>query len=135
MSAQQDLAPAVRRRGRPPGKMSPEARAAMIARRAATLAGDPEVRARMSEASRKALADPEVRARMSGASRKAWADPEVRARMSEASRKALARQRGYEVPAWVVAAGLEDDFHAKAAETGEEAAASFCRALKRDMAA
>jgi hypothetical protein len=45
------------------------------------------VRARMSEARRKALADPAVRARMSEASRKAWADPAVRARMSEAIRR------------------------------------------------
>ncbi|WP_135210390.1 hypothetical protein [Vitreimonas flagellata] len=51
---------------------------------------DPEVRARMSEARKKAWADPEVRARMSEARKKAWADPEVRARMSEARKKAWA---------------------------------------------
>mgnify|MGYP003442156785 CR=1 FL=1 len=51
---------------------------------------DPDVRARMSEARKKALADPDVRARISEASKKAWADPDVRARMSEARKKAWA---------------------------------------------
>ena len=37
---------------------------------------DPDVRARMSEARKKALADPDVRARISEARKKAWADPE-----------------------------------------------------------
>ncbi|MBR0683975.1 hypothetical protein GXW74_26140 [Roseomonas eburnea] len=94
---------------------------------------DPEVRARMSEASKRAWADPEVRARMSEASKRALADPEVRARMSEARKRAWATRRGYQIPAWVHAAGLAEDFAAVAAEQGEEAAASFCRALKREM--
>ena len=51
-----------------------------------------EVRARMSEARKKALADPEVRARISEARKKELADPEVRARMSEASKKAWAEK-------------------------------------------
>ena len=61
------------------------------------------------------------------------ADPEVRARMSEARRKALADRRGFEIPGWVREAGLEDDFVDVAATDGEEAAASLCRALKREM--
>ena len=114
--------------------MTPEVRARMSEASRKALA-DPEVRARMSEARRKALADPEVRARMSEASRKALADPEVRARMSEARRKAWADRRGFEIPSWVSSAGLVDDFIDVAREQGEEAAASFCRALKRQMAA
>jgi hypothetical protein len=159
----------MKRIGRPPGRMSAEARAAMIARRNATLDAHPEVRARMSEARKRALADPEVRARMSEASKRAWADPEVRARisearkraladpevrarisearkraladpevrarMSEASKRAWAKRRDFEVPGWVVAAGLDDDFRDIAQQDGEEAAAAFCRALKRQMAA
>ncbi|MBR0682777.1 hypothetical protein GXW74_19955, partial [Roseomonas eburnea] len=58
-----DVVQPPRRRGRPPG----------------TRLSD-ETRARMSEASKRALADPEVRARMSEASKRALADPEVRAR-------------------------------------------------------
>ena len=48
--------------------------------------------AKMSAASKKALADPEVRAKMSAASKKALADPEVRAKMSAASKKAWAER-------------------------------------------
>ena len=94
-------------------------------------------KARMSEASRKAWADPEVRARTSEASRKALADPEVRARMSEASRKAWAKKKtgDVEIPRWVVMADLVGEFVDIAAIGGEEAAASHCRRLKREMAA
>jgi tripartite-type tricarboxylate transporter receptor subunit TctC len=51
------------------------------------------LRARMSEARKKAWASPEVRARMSEARKKAWASPEVRARMSEARKKAWAGKK------------------------------------------
>jgi hypothetical protein len=47
-------------------------------------------RAKMSAASKRALADPAVRAKMSAASKRAWADPAVRAKMSAASKRALA---------------------------------------------
>ena len=43
--------------------------------------GCPAVRAKMSAASKAALADPAVRAKMSAASKAAWADPAVRAKM------------------------------------------------------
>ena len=76
----------------------PEVRARMSEATKRALA-DPEVRARMSEARKRAWADPEVRARISEARKRAWADPEVRARMSAASKRALARRA-------VVAAGL-----------------------------
>ena len=70
---------------------------------------DPEVRARMSAASKKAWADPEVRARMTAASKKALADPEVRARMTAAlaDPEVRARMTAASKKAWARRALLE----------------------------
>jgi hypothetical protein len=96
---------------------------------------DPEVRARMSQAMKRAKADPEARARLSEAIKRAMAAPEVRARLSEAMKRAWAKRRGFDVPAWVRRAGLEQDFRDVAALRGDEEAAAHCRALKRAMEA
>ena len=117
---------------------------------------DPAVRARMSETMKKASSGPEVRARRSAAMKNAWGDPEARARMRAAIRqtwsdpavrarriaaKARARMRASDVPAakhvkvpaWVPA-NLQDQYRTVAAESGEEAAASHLRRLKRELA-
>ena len=91
---------------------------------------DPEVRARHAAA----MADPEVRARKSAAMKAAMADPEVRARHAAAMKAAMAAKRGFEIPGWVRAAGLEDDYVSIGEEFGEEYAAAHCRRLKRGMA-
>ena len=123
---------AARRPGRPAGStQSPEARARISEASKRALA-DPEVRARMSEASKRAWADPEVRARMSEAKKRALADPEVRARMSEAKKRALAgAPKDLQVPRWVPA-DLVGEFFEMAAAFGEERAASHVRMLKRE---
>ena len=95
----------------------------------------PETRARLSEAVKRAWADPQVRSRRSEAVKRAMADPMVRARLSEAVKRAWVKRRGFDVPAWVQRAGLEQDFRDVAALCGEEEAAAHCRALKRAMEA
>ncbi|MBM3578782.1 MAG: hypothetical protein FJX40_14275 [Alphaproteobacteria bacterium] len=70
---------------------------------------------------------------MSEARKKALADPEVRARMSVNIKRAK-RGCAVEVPGWAPAE-LVDDYLDVAASHGEEAAASFVRRLKREMAA
>jgi hypothetical protein len=71
-----------------------------------------------------------VRARMSQARKKALADPEVRARI-KASR---AGARGVMIPKWIPP-DLWDEFLEIAAVEGEEVAAGHIRRLKREMAA
>ena len=60
--------------------------------------------------------------------------PEVRARHAAAMKAAMAAKRGFEIPGWVRAAGLEDDYVSIGEEFGEEYAAAHCRRLKRGMA-
>lgn len=45
----------------------------------------------------------------------------------------LPARSGPDVPGWVIVAGLRDDFCDVALEHGEEAAAAYCRALKRQI--
>ena len=75
---------------------------------------------------RNPMADPEVRARHAAA----MADPEVRARR-KAGRLGIG---DVAVPRWVPA-DLVDEYLEYAAASGEEAAASHIRRLKREMAA
>ncbi|HSI41802.1 MAG TPA: hypothetical protein VLA00_14760 [Xanthobacteraceae bacterium] len=83
-----------------------------------------------SVALRKALADPKVRARKSEGARRAWATPASRARMLAG----IKRVPEVAVPAWVPD-DLLSEYLDVAAAGGEEAAASHCRRLKREMAA
>lgn len=90
-------APTKRRSGRPPGKMTPEAAAAMMAKRLATMGPDgiARARARASAAAKRALADPEVRARLSAAMKRVWAGkvcpPEYRKLYQKLRRNGISR--------------------------------------------
>lgn len=79
------------------------------------------------------------RERAAGNLRAAKMAPEV---VAERRRQSLARsgllyraRRVVPVPKWVATAGLRADYLSYAAMFGEEAAASQCRKLKRDMTA
>ena len=71
-------------------------------------------------------------AKMSAASKAAWADPAVRAKMSAARKAAHRGLSSAIIPKWVPP-DLQGEFLDIAAESGEEAAASHCRRLKREM--
>lgn len=110
--------------------------------RVAREAGDPRaakvpreiVSARISAANRQRWADFEIRCRCSEATKRAMSGAELRARLSESAKRRWAAHRGFAIPAWVDAAGLRRTFCRLARAEGEEAAAAFCRALKRQAA-
>lgn len=90
---------------------------------------------RGAEHFRKLHADPEF-ARVHAERRRAdfnarhAADPDFARRASEAAHEA---RFGFRIPEWVRRAGLADDFRDVARADGEEAAATHCRALKREL--
>ena len=102
------------------------------------LQADPEFKARHAAASAermKALhADPEFKARHAAAASKRMkalhADPEFKARLKAGIQR---RHFGVEVPAWVPN-DLRDDYIDVARLSGEDAAASHVRRLKREAA-
>ena len=94
------------------------------------LHADPEFKARHAERMKALNADPEFKARHAERMKALNADPEFKARHRAAIRRHF---DGCEVPSWVPA-DLRDDYIDVARLSGEEAAASHVRRLKREAA-
>ena len=98
------------------------------------LHADPEFKARNAERMKALHADPEFKARHAAAASKRMkalhADPEFKARLKAGIQR---RHFGVEVPAWVPN-DLRDDYIDVARLSGEDAAASHVRRLKREAA-
>ncbi|MFZ1680635.1 MAG: hypothetical protein WAT70_06410, partial [Rhizobiaceae bacterium] len=91
---------------------------------------DPEFRARNAERMKALNADPEFRAAASERMKALHADPEFRARRIAGIRR---HHAGCDVPSWVPD-DLRDKYIDVARLSGEEAAASHVRRLKREAA-
>ena len=108
--------------------------AAAASKRMKALHADPEFKARHAERMKALNADPEFKAKiskLSAARMKALnADPEFKARHRAAIRRHF---DGCDVPSWVPD-DLRDDYIDVARLSGEEAAASHVRRLKREAA-
>ena len=108
--------------------------AAAASKRMKALHADPEFKARNAAAAAermKALnADPEFKAATSARMKALNADPEFKARLKAGIQR---RHFGVEVPAWVPN-DLRDDYIDVARLSGEDAAASHVRRLKREAA-
>ena len=125
--------------------------AAASAARMKALNADPEFKARHAERMKALNADPEFKARNAARMKALHADPEFKARNAAAASKRMKalhadpefkarlkagiqrRHFGVEVPAWVPA-DLRDDYIDVARLSGEDAAASHVRRLKREAA-
>ena len=98
------------------------------------LNADPEFKARNAERMKALHADPEFKARHAAASAERMkalhADPEFRVRLRAGIRRHF---DGCDVPSWVPA-DLRDDYIDVARLSGDEAAASHVRRLKREAA-
>ena len=104
--------------------------AAASAERMKTLNADPEFKARHAERMKALNADPEFKARNAERMKALHADPEFKARLRAGIRRHF---DGCDVPSWVPA-DLRDDYIDVARLSGDEAAASHVRRLKREAA-
>ena len=94
------------------------------------LHADPEFKARHAERMKALNADPEFKARNAERMKALHADPEFKARLRAGIRRHF---DGCDVPSWVPA-DLRDDYIDVARLSGDEAAASHVRRLKREAA-
>ena len=100
------------------------------AERMKALNADPEFKARNAERMKALHADPEFKAATSARMKALHADPEFRVRLRAGIRRHF---DGCDVPSWVPA-DLRDDYIDVARLSGDEAAASHVRRLKREAA-